>query len=154
MFSTSLTVDDEFRDLIPPLTDEEFNDLEESILADGLRDPIIVWLGHNIVVDGHNRLKICKKHGVEYDFVEMEFDSRAAVKVWILKNQLGRRNLNDYNRTKVRLQFKDAKAELSRQRLSEAGKKHRGNQYTMEPLQNFAKVPLCIGFLCASCRPR
>ncbi len=88
-----LMIDSEFRDLIPPLSNEELMLLENSLLVDGLRDPVLVWDG--IVVDGHNRIRICMQNGIDVHFKEMEFLNRDAAKDWIIANQLSRRNLND-----------------------------------------------------------
>ena len=59
-----LTVDPEFRDLIPPLNEEELKLLEASIVADGCESPLIVWNG--VIVDGHNRYAICRKHEIPF----------------------------------------------------------------------------------------
>lgn len=88
-----LKIDYEFQSKIPPLTAEEFRQLEENILADGVViNPIIVWNG--IIVDGHNRYRIIEQHPeIRYTTHEKHFDDRYAVIAWICKNQLGRRNL-------------------------------------------------------------
>ena len=53
----NLKIDPEFQSQIPPLTDDEFKQLEENILKEGkLLSPLIVW--NNILVDGHNRYEI------------------------------------------------------------------------------------------------
>ena len=59
-----LTVDPEFRDLIPPLNEEELKLLEESLVADGCESPLIVWNG--VIIDGHNRYMICQKHDIPF----------------------------------------------------------------------------------------
>lgn len=87
----NITIDSEFQSLIPPLTDDEYQRLEKSILSEGVREPIITWNG--TIIDGHNRYKICTKHGLVCQNREREFDSRDAAKIWICENQLGRRNL-------------------------------------------------------------
>lgn len=92
--SLGITLDVEFANLIPPLTTEESNGLEESLLAEGCRDPLVLWAGHGILVDGHNRFDICQRHEIEYQTVERAFETRDDVKQWIIRNQLGRRNLN------------------------------------------------------------
>ena len=89
----SLRIDPEFKALIPPLSAIEFASLEASILEEGCRDPLVVWTEEKIMIDGHNRYAICSAHGIPYQTVEMSFDSPNAVKVWMLLNQLGRRNL-------------------------------------------------------------
>ena len=88
-----LRIDREFESKIPPLTAEEFRQLEENILTDGVViNPIIVWNG--IIVDGHNRYRIIEQNpGIQYTTHEKHFDDRYAVIAWICKNQLGRRNL-------------------------------------------------------------
>ncbi len=58
--SREIVIDSEFAALIPPLTDDEFNRLEQSILAEGCRDALVLW--GNILIDGHNRYRICTKH--------------------------------------------------------------------------------------------
>ena len=61
-----LTIDREFRDLIRPLMKDEYRYLESNIVADGCRDPIIVWKG--VIVDGHNRYEICTRLGMRWAF--------------------------------------------------------------------------------------
>ena len=88
-----LRIDPEFESKIPPLSAEEFRQLEENILSDGIViNPIIVWNG--VIVDGHNRFHILEKHPhIQYTTHEKQFDDRFEVMAWICKNQLGRRNL-------------------------------------------------------------
>ena len=80
--------------LIPPLTSEEFKQLERNILEEGIRDPLVTWKG--ILVDGHNRYRIATEYDIDYVTVEKEFSDMNAVKIWMATNQLGRRNLSDY----------------------------------------------------------
>ena len=88
-----LKIDREFESKIPPLTAEEFRQLEENIVTDGVViNPIITWNG--IIVDGHNRFHILERHPeIKYTTHEKQFDDRFAVIAWICRNQLGRRNL-------------------------------------------------------------
>ena len=90
---SALKVDPEFQGKIPPLTFEELNQLEANILRDGrIINPIIVWEG--LIVDGHNRFTIAKKHPeIPFTVHEKAFSSRYEAIIWICKNQLGRRNL-------------------------------------------------------------
>jgi len=96
-----LRVDPEFRDKIPPLTEDEFKQLEQNILADGeIYEPIIVWNG--TIVDGHNRYKIAQKHPeIPFKTREMNFPDKWAAFDWMYAKQLGRRNLSDENRTYI-----------------------------------------------------
>ena len=91
--------------LIPPLTSEEFKQLERNILEEGIRDPLVTWNG--ILVDGHNRYRIAQEHDIDYETVEMEFSDLNAVKLWMIVNQFGRRNLNIYQRSVLALQLED-----------------------------------------------
>jgi len=89
----SFRVDPEFESQIPPLTEEEFQQLEENILADGMIiHPIIVW--GDVIIDGHNRWRIIQKYPfLKFTTHEISFSDRYAALAWICKNQLGRRNL-------------------------------------------------------------
>ena len=91
--SLHLTIDPEFANKIPPLREEELEQLEENILADGVViNPLIVWDG--VIVDGHNRYRILQKHPeIQFTTYEKKFTDRYAAIAWICKNQLGRRNL-------------------------------------------------------------
>jgi hypothetical protein len=86
-------VDPEFRNLIPPLSTEEIQRLEISLLEQGCRDPLVVWQDHNILLDGHNRLALCQKHSIPFDRTLVELPDRAAARAYIVSLQLGRRNL-------------------------------------------------------------
>lgn len=110
-------IDSEFQLLIPPLTNDEFLRLEKSILAEGVRDPLITWNG--TIIDGHNRYHICEKHGIEFKTVEHKFTSRDAAKIWIIENQFGRRNLSSYDRAQLALQLEPLyAAEAKKRKLS------------------------------------
>lgn len=117
-----LKIDPEFEKVIPPLTDDEYEQLEENIVSEGIvLMPLIIWDG--IIVDGHNRYKIIQAHpDVEYRTHEKQFDDRFEAIAWICKNQLGRRNLS--NTQKITLMGERYKAEKMTHGAS------RGNQYT------------------------
>lgn len=86
-----LKIDADFESCLPMLSKEEYNELEKGICKNGILSPILVWNG--IIVDGHNRYKICKAHRIEnIPIKEMKFSSKSEVIEWILRNQLGRRN--------------------------------------------------------------
>lgn len=93
MLNPALQIDPEFESKIPPLTDDEYRQLEDNIVSEGVvLMPLIVWNG--TIVDGHNRYKIAQTHpGVIFDVLEKDFDNRYEALSWICKNQLGRRNL-------------------------------------------------------------
>ena len=89
----NLKIDPEFQSQIPPLTDDEFKQLEENILKEGkLLSPLIVW--NNTLVDGHNRYAILQKHPeIYFSTMPLRFENREEAIAWICRNQLGRRNL-------------------------------------------------------------
>ena len=91
-----LQIDQEFKELIPPLSKEEFNLLEENILKFGCIDPICTW--NNTIIDGHNRYSICTKHNLKFNIQAFNFKLREEAKDWICANQLGRRNISDETR--------------------------------------------------------
>jgi len=86
-----------------PLQPEELAELERSVLEEGIRDPLVVWRkdGQLILVDGHHRYELAKKHGLSFQIVEREFRDLDEVLIWVDRNQLGRRNLTDEQRTIV-----------------------------------------------------
>lgn len=94
-----LKIDPEFRDKIPPLTDAEYEQLRENILSAGeIYEPIVTWNG--VIVDGHNRYRVYRENPkVKYRTREMDFPDKWAAFEWMYKNQLGRRNLTDEQRT-------------------------------------------------------
>lgn len=91
-----LKTDEEFKHLIRPLRQREYAQLERNIIADGCRDPIVVW--NDVIVDGHNRYEICVRHNIPFDTKNMEFECREAAIAWICANQLGRRNITEETR--------------------------------------------------------
>lgn len=86
-----LTINPELKSLIPPLTAEEFKQLETNVLAEGIREPIITWNG--TIVDGHNRYELAQMYELPFKTLEMEFSEFCDAVEWMLNNQLGRRNL-------------------------------------------------------------
>lgn len=115
----NLRIDPEFESRIPPLTVDEFQQLEENILADGvIINPIIVWDG--VIIDGHNRFRIVEKHPhITFTTCEREFDDRHDALAWICKNQLGRRNLT----------FQQKKYLIGKQFEAEKHRQGTNNQY-------------------------
>ena len=88
-----LKIDPELRDLLPPLTSEEYKQLEKNIVENGFdrNFPIMEWQG--FIVDGHNRYDICKKHHIEPIIGTLAYKTKEEVMEWMLDIQLGRRNL-------------------------------------------------------------
>ena len=105
------------------MTEAEFKQLEDNILADGVViNPIIVWNG--VIVDGHNRFRVLEKHPhIKYSVHEKSFDDRFSVLAWICKNQLGRRNLTPTQKKYlIGKQYEAEKASYGGDRKSEEAK--------------------------------
>ncbi|MTI30037.1 hypothetical protein [Xanthovirga aplysinae] len=93
----NIIISAELKELIPPLQNEERAQLEESILEHGCREALLLWErspNEFVLIDGHNRYSICKKHRLNFNIKLTEFDSITEVKDFMIRNQLGRRNLN------------------------------------------------------------
>lgn len=116
-----LKVDTEFKSLIPPLSTDEYRQLEENLKNEGCRDALVIW--DNTIIDGHNRHTICTQYGIPYATREMEFEDRQEAITWIIKNQFGRRNLPAVDRVRLALKLKDVIAEQAKRRML-AGKKN------------------------------
>lgn len=130
-----LFIDSEFRSLIPPLAPEELSMLEQNLISEGNRVPIDTWQGY--IVDGHNRYDICQKHNIPLKPAN-ELSSiltRNDVKIWIIRNQFGRRNLNNYKRSKLALKLKALFTEKGRQNECAGGNRHEvGRQNSDNPI--------------------
>ena len=123
----TIIIDNEFRTLIPPLTEEEFSQLEANCVEVGIQDSLKTWNG--ILVDGHNRYEIATEHGLEFKIEEMEFSSRDDVKLWIIKNQLGRRNLDKWQRFDLAKQQEGIEAKKAKER--------QGTRTDLDIVENF-----------------
>lgn len=128
-----LIVDKEFDELLPVLTLEEFERLEQSILKNGMLDPIKLWeepdTGRYIIIDGHNRYRILKKHNISLKYWEDykimyadELPDRDAVKQWMLEQQLGRRNLSEAERYEIVQKFRSIFEKKAKENQSSGGK--------------------------------
>lgn len=83
-----------------PIQDDAKNaELEQNILVHGILDPIKVWKGQDVIVDGHRRYAVAKKHDLRFNVVELEFEDIADVMEWMIDNQDVRRNWTDHQKT-------------------------------------------------------
>lgn len=127
-------IDSEFKNLIPPLSPDELSELEASLVAEGNRVPIDVWQG--VIVDGHSRYEICQRLSISLkDPNELKLGDRLDVKIWIVRNQFGRRNINPYVRGVLALKLEDMFREKAEKNLvtSTGGK-------NPQPLPTLAKA--------------
>jgi hypothetical protein len=91
-----VTIDPELQSWILPLKQEEYGELEKSILEDGCRDALVVW--NDTIIDGHNRYAICMAHDIPFKVVDKSFENKDSVKFWMISNQIARRNLDSIQR--------------------------------------------------------
>ena len=119
MITPLLQIKQEFKDLIPPLSDRERVGLEEDIKKSGCYCPIITW--NDFIIDGHHRYDICVRHKLIFRIEEREFATQNDVEIWIIENQFHRRNLPSF--TRATLTF-----ELEKRYETRRGE----NQYTKE----------------------
>ena len=109
-----IKIDNDIKELLTPLTDSEKEKLQESIIAYGCRDPLVVW--NDILLDGHNRLDVCSKYKIKFDRFDIKLKNKKEALLWVAKNQLGRRNLSNWHKAKIGLSLKPqfkAKAKIN-----------------------------------------
>lgn len=147
----SLKVNPEFQTLIPPLTDDEYKRLETSLVNsgwEGWRGPILVWDG--VIVDGHNRYRICQEHGIAFTTKNMHFSGEDSAKLFIIDNQLKRRNLPPAAIGDLRLEEKEIVARQAKKRQGKRtdltpnlGESSPANKHSGETLDQLAKdIPI------------
>jgi hypothetical protein len=123
--SMNLTIDSEFNALLPLPSEQELAVLRESILREGCREPLTVWKtddDQRIIVDGHNRYRICMELKKDPPFQNKKFPSREEAKLWMLEHQLGRRNLTDDQRTMVWASIATQRSVVAKARQLEAAR--------------------------------
>jgi hypothetical protein len=113
-----ITIDGEFQTLIAPLTPQEFDLLEVQVKKQGCLQPILVWKtpeGPRILLDGHNRYRICIDNNIDYNTRNVALASREHAKLWVLEHQAGRRNLTDDQRTIVWNEIREQRSKVARE---------------------------------------
>lgn len=143
-----IIVKEELKAYIDPLTAEEHEALERSLLAEGCRDALVLW--GNILVDGHNRYGICTQHGIEFRTVQHpHLKSMDDVHLWMIEQHLGRRSVSDFQRGVLALRKKaivDARRNAEQERLAResAGEPVADDQDTppWEPAPKLSKADL------------
>ena len=112
----NLKVDNEFKNLLPPLTEDEYSQLESDIKKHGVLSPIIAWNG--FIIDGHNRYEICRKNGIDLPEVKtLDFANKSDVMDWIINHQTGRRNLTKSQLVKAYSMVEKQLAEEAKKRM-------------------------------------
>ena len=129
-----IQINEEFKKLIPALTNEEFKQLESNCINEGIREKIITWNG--FIIDGHNRYEIATRWNLEYQTESKYFEDEEAVKEWMILNQFGRRNLSNYQRSVLALELEEVFSKKAKESKSEKVSHFRN---TGEVLQKSAK---------------
>lgn len=137
--SRDLVIDPEYSTLMPDMDPGEFDRLEQNILADGCREPLVVEAGTRIIVDGHQRYRVCTDHHLPFEIVEREFNSHIDAKIWIITHHLGRRNLSEFQRARLALALKPLLIAKNRLRIV-GGRPTDGHTTTREELARIAGV--------------
>ncbi len=137
----NLSINPELKALIPPLTSEEFAQLEANVCQEGIREPIITWQG--TIVDGHNRYELAQMYDLPFKVKEMAFASMEDCKEWMIRNQFGRRNLSNYQRSVLALELESvfkAKAKENQIRKPESVLQKSVEQKPIDTQKELAKV--------------
>jgi N6-adenosine-specific RNA methylase IME4 len=143
-----IQINEEFKKLIPALTNEEFKQLESNCINEGIREKIITWNG--FIIDGHNRYEIATRWNLEYQTESKYFKDEEAVKEWMILNQFGRRNLSNYQRSVLALEleglFREKAKESKSDKIShfrntgEIVQKSEPSEKTIHKISNIANV--------------
>ena len=110
-----LKINESLEHVMPPLQETELSLLTQKLLAEGCLDALVVWKETGELVDGHNRYRICHENGIPFSYMEMSFTSESEVKTWIIRHQLGRRNVPDFVKCELALPLEtEMKAEAKK----------------------------------------
>lgn len=105
-----LVVREDLKAYIDPLTPEEHEALERSLLNEGCRDALVLW--GDLLVDGHNRYAICQKHGLAFETTQSKlFKDQDDVHLWMIEQHLGRRSVSDFQRGVLALRKREIMAQ-------------------------------------------
>ncbi len=117
----NITINDELRSFVDPLSPIEQAALERSLLAEGCRDALVLW--RDTLIDGHNRYELCQKHGIPFRTVHNNtFESIEDVMLWMIDNHLARRSVSDFQRGVLALKKKEiVSARVAERPADEAG---------------------------------
>ena len=144
MNKENLKIDPELQSLLPPLSEGEYQQLEDNIVNNGYDKnfPIMVWKGY--IADGHNRYKICKDHNItDYTVTTLAYQTKEEVMEWMLDVQLGRRNLNKAQRVLAAEKFREYYERQARENMSEGGSKAAPGKRVVQmdkPFENEEKI--------------
>lgn len=132
----NIAINEKFKKALRHLNEKEFQGLKDDILSTKkVIDPLIVWKGKNILIDGHHRYEIIKNNpDIDYTILEMEFEDEDAVLEWIYGHQGNRRNAT---REEIKY-YRGQEYELKKKRITNSKGK---NQYSGEVGGNYCPQP-------------
>jgi DNA modification methylase len=134
-----IQIKEEFKKLIPALTAEEFKQLEQNCLNEGIREKIITWNG--FIIDGHNRFEIATRWNLEYQTESKSFKDENDVKEWMINNQFGRRNLSNYQRSVLALQLEEVFSAKAKEKETERKTTfHKSEKSNIEPINTIKEI--------------
>ena len=125
----------ELAELLPPLSGEQLAALEADLLKNGCYSPVIVN-EDMVIVDGHNRQRLCEKHGLPYQMAVFAFDDLLEAKQWALDTQKGRRNLDKWELGKIALKLKPEIEARAKANMSAGGQAYRPSEEGSAMLPN------------------
>ena len=133
------TVLSEMAELLPPLSGEQLAALEADLLENGCYAPVIVN-EDMVIVDGHNRQKLCQQHGIPYEMAVFSFVDLLEAKQWALDTQKGRRNLDKWELGKIALKLKPDIEARAKANMSAGGQAYRPSEEGSATLPNLPPV--------------
>ena len=133
------TVLSEMAELLPPLSGEQLAVLEADLLANGCYAPVIVN-EDMVIVDGHNRQKLCQQHGIPYEMAVFSFVDLLEAKQWALDTQKGRRNLDKWELGKIALKLKPDIEARAKANMSAGGQAYRPSEEGSATLPNLPPI--------------
>ena len=130
----------ELAELLPPLTGEQLAALEADLLKNGCYSPIIVN-EDMVIIDGHNRQRLCEEHGIPYKMAVFSFEDLLEAKRWAIENQRGRRNLEKWELGKIALKLRPDIEAKARENMSVGGQSYRPSEVSGEGLTTLSNLP-------------
>ncbi len=130
----------EMAELLPPLTGEQLAALEADLLKNGCYSPIIVN-EDMVIIDGHNRQRLCEEHGIPYKMAVFSFEDLLEAKRWAIENQRGRRNLEKWELGKIALKLRPDIEAKARENMSVGGQSYRPSEVSGEGLTTLSNLP-------------
>lgn len=133
-------IDPKLNGILPKLSEADYKALEQSLLVDGFKGaPIMVW--GDVIVDGHNRYEICKKHNIPYEVKSVEFASKEDAIIWMVRQQLGRRSLTSLQRIKIVEEYRPFyKKKAQKNKSLNGGNKKSKSENSTTPISKEEKI--------------